>query len=100
MSLGECEPVARDNVDPRDESPHLTPLAAPSPGRPVFPSNNGRPRANGTAAKSCPHALSLTRARVGRPTGGYSTHILSTRTLSALAYDRGEDYDPCASERP
>jgi hypothetical protein len=29
-----------------------------------------------------------------RPIGGYSMHTLSTRTLSALAYERGEEYDP------
>jgi hypothetical protein len=27
-------------------------------------------------------------------------HTLSTRTLSALAYDRGEDYDPAQSIAP
>jgi hypothetical protein len=29
-----------------------------------------------------------------RPTGGYSIPTLATRTLSALAYERGEEYDP------
>src|SRR5581483_7250967 len=38
--------------------------------------------------------LLLRKRRVGRPTGGYSMYTLSTRTLSALAYERGEEYDP------
>jgi hypothetical protein len=32
-------------------------------------------------------------ARAPTP-GGYLIHTLSTRTLSALAYDPGEEYDP------
>ena len=38
--------------------------------------------------------MSLARTARAPTSGGYLIHIPSTRSLSALAYDRGEEYDP------
>src|ERR1019366_1076666 len=56
---------------------------------------NGRPACTGRPPKPMPsrHLVGTKRARAPSP-GGYLMYTPSTRILSALAYDRGEEYDP------
>src|ERR1035437_9419995 len=71
----------------RRSSRRRTALPQHTPTRKAAPSDWGGRQ---TRART----TSLARnARAPTP-GGYLMHTLSTRTLSALAYDRGEDYDP------